>query len=308
MQASSISICEVGPRDGLQNQQRHYSAEERARLIGDLARAGLRHIEAVSFANPKLVPQMAEPERVLDLLEVGENVRLAGLAMNLRGVNQALATRLHEVRYVVVASETFSQRNQNASVADTIARFGEATSAVRAGGKIMTAVVAASFGCPFEGEMPAERVAEIVERLVAFDPHEIVLADTIGVGVPMQVEKLAALIRPIIGDRPLSFHFHNTRNTGFVNAWAAISAGASILDSSVGGLGGCPFAPGATGNIATEDLVYLLERSGIATEIDPEALVAIAARLRTEMPGAVTAQLGPAGWFPARATENTAAA
>lgn len=296
---ATLSICEVGPRDGLQNQSRHYDAKARAWLVSDLAAAGLKHIEAVSFANPKLVPQMAEPERVLDLIKAGDDVRLAGLAMNLRGVTQALATRLHEVRYVVVASETFSRRNQNATIAETVARFGEATSAVRSAGKTMTVVVAASFGCPFEGEVPAGRVAELVGQLIEFNPDEIVLADTIGVGVPRQVEELAGLIRPLVGSRRFGFHFHNTRNTGYANAWAAISAGATVLDSSIGGLGGCPFAPGATGNIATEDLAYLLERSGVATGVDVDRLVAIAAGLRVDMPGAVTAQIGPAGWFPA---------
>jgi hydroxymethylglutaryl-CoA lyase len=212
---ATLSICEVGPRDGLQNQSRHYDAKARAWLVSDLAAAGLKHIEAVSFANPKLVPQMAEPERVLDLIKAGDDVRLAGLAMNLRGVTQALATRLHEVRYVVVASETFSRRNQNATIAETVARFGEATSAVRSAGKTMTVVVAASFGCPFEGEVPAGRVAELVGQLIEFNPDEIVLADTIGVGVPRQVEELAGLIRPLVGSRRFGFHFHNTRNTGY---------------------------------------------------------------------------------------------
>jgi isopropylmalate/homocitrate/citramalate synthase len=296
--ASKVSICEVGPRDGLQNQKRLYSAAERAALINGLAAAGLKHIEAVSFANPRLVPQMADAERVLESLDLAGDVCLAGLAMNLRGVERALKTPLHEIRYVVVASETFSQRNQNASVADTIARFEEAASAVREAGRRMTAVVAASFGCPFEGEVAAGKVADIVAQLIEHDPHDIVLADTIGVGVPNQVADLAGRMRPLIDGRRLGFHFHNTRNTGFANAWAAIMQGAEILDSSIGGLGGCPFAPGATGNIATEDLVYLLERSGIATMVDPSGLVAIANRLREEMPGALTAQIGPAGWFP----------
>lgn len=293
-----MQICEVGVRDGLQNQKRIYSARERADLVMALADAGLRHIEAVSFANPARVPQMADPELLLDLLDVPEGVVLAGLAMNRKGVDRALATRLHEVRYVIVASETFSQRNQNASVAETIATFLTEAERVKASGRRMTAVIAASFGCPFEGEVPADRISDIVKAIAPVEPDAVILADTIGVGVPRQVTALAKRVREAFADCQLGFHFHNSRNTGFANAATAMAIGADTLDASIGGLGGCPFAPGATGNIATEDLAYLVERSGIETGVDSDKLFAITRRLATDMPEGVTGQLHKAGLFP----------
>lgn len=304
------TICDVGPRDGLQNLARHFSVAERAELVDRLASAGVSHIEAVSFVNPKRVPQMADAEGVLERLALPAGVRLAGLVLNERGVERAVATRLDEIRFVLVASESFGRRNQNASVADSVAAFERIAPTVHAAGKSLTAVVAVSFGCPFEGEVPVRKVSEIVERAVAAGADEVSLADTIGVGVPAQVRALAETCRPRLGGRPLGFHFHNTRNTGYANAAEAIEGGAAVLDASVGGLGGCPFAPGATGNIATEDLRYLMERSGHPTGIDAAALDAVVGWLSERVPEEIAGQLHKAGGFPAAAAavETPAAA
>jgi len=295
---SGPAICEVGPRDGLQTLRETFTIAQRVALIEALAGAGLRRIEAVSFVNPARVPQMAGAEEVLAALDLPEDVHLAGLVMNARGAERALATRLHEVRFVLVASETFSHRNQNAGIEATLAAFGDMAPMVARSGKRVTAVIAAAFGCPYEGEVAPERVRDIVARAVAAGAEEVVLADTIGVGVPPQVATLAALCAPVLGGRPLGFHFHNTRNTGFANAVAAIAAGAAVLDASVGGLGGCPFAPGATGNIATEDLAWMMGRMGHETGIDPAALAAVVAKLSRQVPNAITGQITRTGAFP----------
>lgn len=299
-----LSICEVGPRDGLQNLKRLFSVAERISLINDLARTGLRHIEAVSFVDPRRVPQMAEPEAVLAGLDVPDGIALAGLCLNEKGVLRGLETRIDEVRYLAVASETFCQRNQNIAIEGNLEGFERGAHAVREAGRSLTAVVAVAFGCPFEGEVPADRVRTICQRMLRSDPDTLILADTIGVGVPTQVTQLAEMIRPLLGRARLGFHFHNTRNTGYANAIAAIAAGAEILDSAVGGLGGCPFAPNATGNIATEDLVYMLSRSGISAGVEFEPLLDIVGRLRLLLPGEVTGRLESAGLFPPRPADD----
>lgn len=309
-----VEICEVGPRDGLQNLRRIFSVGERADLIGRLAAAGLKRIEAVSFVNPARVPAMADAESVLARVEVPADCRLAGLVMNRKGAERALRARLHEVRYVVVASESFSMRNQGAGVAENVATFARIADAVAEAGKVRTAVVAASFGCPFEGEVDPVRVADIVAELVEAGAEEIVLADTIGVAVPGQVRALAGLCRPRLRGRPLGFHFHNTRNTGFANAVAAIEAGASVLDASIGGLGGCPFAPGASGNIATEDLSYLIDREAAtgnaaakaAALPDMEAMAAIVGWLAGFVPEEISGMVHKAGPFPRPQHESAA--
>jgi hydroxymethylglutaryl-CoA lyase/(R)-citramalyl-CoA lyase len=266
-------IREVGPRDGLQNEEQVVPPETRAELVGRLAAAGLKRIEAASFVNPDRVPQMAGAEDVVAAIDPQDGVVYAGLALNERGYDRLRETGLGEVSFAVAATETFSQRNAGASV-DAALEDGERTVA-RAKEDVIRASVTISvaFGCPFEGRVDPKRVVEIAERLAAADPDELVLADTIGVGTPSQVRGL--LERVIALGKPVGGHFHNTRNTGFANAYAALEAGAASLDASVGGLGGCPFAPKATGNIATEDLVYLLEGEGVETGVDLDALISI---------------------------------
>lgn len=301
-----VEICEVGPRDGLQNLQRIFSLDERADLIQRLAACGLQRIEAVSFVNASRVPAMADAELVLERIDVPDSCRLSGLVMNERGADRALATRLHELRYVAIASETLSVRNQGAGTESNLETFARIAPTVQREGKILTAVVAAAFGCPFEGEVDPARVADIVRRLRESGADEIVLADTIGVAVPGQVRALAERCRQHLGAGRLGFHFHNTHNTGFANAVAAIEAGANVLDASVGGLGGCPFAPGASGNIATEDLVYLLHRETVTgadaastTSLpDREALVRIVDWLAGLVPDDISGMMRKAGPFP----------
>jgi isopropylmalate/homocitrate/citramalate synthase len=266
-------IREVGPRDGLQNEDQVFPPETRAELVERLAAAGLRRIEAASFVNPDRVPQMAGAEEVAAALDRRDGVVYAGLALNERGYDRLRETGLGEVSFAVAATESFSQRNAGASVDAALEDGERIVSRAKEDGIRASVTISVAFGCPFEGRVDPDRVVEIAERLAAADPDELVLADTIGVGTPSRVRGL--LERVIALGKPVGGHFHNTRNTGFANAYAALEAGASSLDASVGGLGGCPFAPKATGNVATEDLVYLLEGEGVDTGVDLEALIAI---------------------------------
>jgi hydroxymethylglutaryl-CoA lyase/(R)-citramalyl-CoA lyase len=266
-------VREVGPRDGLQNEEQVLPPETRAELVDRLAAAGLTRIEAASFVNPDRVPQMAGAEEVVAALDRKEGVAYSGLALNERGYERLRDTGLDEVSFAVAATETFSQRNANASVEESIATAEEIASRAPGDGLRSSITISVAFGCPFEGSVDPDRVVEIAERLAATEADELVLADTIGVATPRPVK---ALVERVSGlGKPLGGHFHNTRNTGFANAYAAVEAGASSLDASVGGLGGCPFAPNATGNVATEDLVYLLEGEGVATGVDVEALISV---------------------------------
>ncbi|MGH3082111.1 MAG: hydroxymethylglutaryl-CoA lyase [Gaiellaceae bacterium] len=266
-------IREVGPRDGLQNEEQVVPPETRAELVGRLVAAGLKRIEAASFVNPDRVPQMAGAEDVVAAIDRQDGVVYAGLALNERGYDRLRDTGLGEVSFAVAATESFSQRNAGASV-DAALQDGERILArAKEDGIRASVTISVAFGCPFEGRVDPNRVVEIAERLAASDPDELVLADTIGVGTPSRVSGL--LERLIALGKPVGGHFHNTRNTGFANAYAALEAGAASLDASVGGLGGCPFAPKATGNIATEDLVYLLEGEGVDTGVDLDGLIAI---------------------------------
>ena len=269
----TVTICEVGPRDGLQNQPRTLAPEIRAELVNRLAEAGLRRIEAVSFVNPKLVPQMAGAEEVVVGLERRDGVVYAGLALNERGYDRLAAARLDEVHFAFAATETFNQRNQNAAVEESVAAAERIADRARADGIRATVTIGVAFGCPFEGPVDPGRVADLAERL-APSVDEVVFADTIGVAVPRQVRDVIG--RAHVPGTTVGAHLHNTRNTGYANALAAVEAGATVLDASVGGIGGCPFAPRATGNIGTEDLVYVLHGEGIETGIDLEALIGVA--------------------------------
>lgn len=293
-----MTICEVGPRDGLQNLRRMFTVDERIELINRLSSTGVTRIEAVSFVNPRRVPQMADAEDVLAGIDRPVGVEFAGLVMNERGAERALATELQEIRIVVVASETFSQRNQAATIEQSIDVFRRVADHVKSSGRRLTGVVAAAFGCPFEGMVAPQLVGQISGHLVAAGADEIILADTIGVGVPTQVEKLHELTLAMTAGTPIGFHFHNTRNTGLANAYAAWRCGATILDSSIGGLGGCPFAPAATGNIATEDLVHMLRNMDVAIGPELEKLIEHVGWLRHLVPGDIVGQLANAGAFP----------
>jgi isopropylmalate/homocitrate/citramalate synthase len=266
-------IREVGPRDGLQNEEHTVPPETRAELVERLAAAGLRRIEAASFVNPDRVPQMAGAEEVVAAIDRQDGVVYAGLALNERGYDRLRETGLGEVSFAVAATESFSQRNAGAPVDVALEDGDRIVARAKEDGIQASVTISVAFGCPFEGTVDPNRVVEIAERVAAADPDELVLADTIGVGTPSRVRGL--LERVIALGKPVGGHFHNTRNTGFANAYAALEAGAASLDASVGGLGGCPFAPKATGNVATEDLVYLLEGEGVETGVDLEALIAI---------------------------------
>jgi hydroxymethylglutaryl-CoA lyase len=298
----SVSIVEVSPRDGLQNEDAIVATADKLALIGTLAASGLRRIEAVSFVHPKRVPQMADAEAVASGLPRGA-VSWIGLVLNERGLDRAIAAGMDEVNVVVVATDTFSRRNQGVDTAEAIAAWSRIALRARAAGLRTTVTIGAAFGCPFEGEVPSERVRSVVAGVAAAEPDELALADTIGVGVPAQVRELAGVAAAEAPGIPLRWHFHNTRNTGYANALAAAglatAAGTPVaLDASAGGIGGCPFAPNATGNIATEDLLYLLHRSGFETGVDVAALLPLATRLGGLLGHRVPGQLARAGWFP----------
>ncbi|WP_051300735.1 hydroxymethylglutaryl-CoA lyase [Actinomadura rifamycini] len=291
------TVVEVGPRDGLQNEARVLTPDDRIAFIARCAEAGTRRIEAVSFVHPKRVPQMAGAEEVMAGVPRGD-VRYSGLVLNRRGLDRALAAGVDEVNVAVPASDAFCVRNQGATVAEMMDAWDGIAAAAAEAGVPATLTIAVAFGCPFEGETPPERVAELARR--AHAASEIALADTVGVGVPAQVRDLARRVREAAPGIPLRFHFHNTRNTGYANALAAVDEGVTTLDASAGGFGGCPFAPAATGNIATEDLLYALHRGGVETGIDMERVAATGAWLGGLLGEPVPALLGRAGGFPGR--------
>ena len=294
-----VTIVEVSPRDGLQNEPVVLSTEAKVELVTQLVRAGARRVEAVSFAHPRLVPSMADAEAVMERVPRVDGVSYAGLVLNRRGLDRALGAGVDEVNVVVCVSDTFSRRNQHAATDESMQAAVEVIGSANARGLFTTLTLATSFGCPFEGEVSPDRVVELAAEGAGAGVQELCLADTIGVGVPSQVKELAGRVRAAVGDAPpLRFHFHNTRNTGFANAVAAVELGATVLDASAGGIGGCPFAPNATGNIATDDLVYLLERMGLDTGYDLDALLPTAAFLSRQLGHEVPALLPRAGSFP----------
>ena len=284
-----VEIVDVGPRDGLQNEGKSLSPEVRAELCDRLAAAGLPRVEAASFVNPKRVPQMAGAEEVMDGLNRREGTVYAGLVLNERGYERAVGAGVDEVRYAFPVTETFARRNQNTTVEDASALAGRLVERARLDGVRVSVTLSAAFGDPFEGRVEPGHVLRIAEGVAEAHPDEVVLADTIGVGVPTQVRHLVAGVAAM--GVTAGCHFHDTRNTGMANAVAAVEAGATVLDAAVGGTGGCPFAPRATGNIATEDLVYLLHGMGHETGVDLEALIDLAGwmaeRLGKELPGQV---------------------
>jgi hydroxymethylglutaryl-CoA lyase/(R)-citramalyl-CoA lyase len=260
-----VTICDVGPRDGLQNEPEVLAPDTRAELVDRLAAAGLRRIEAVSFVRADRVPQMADAEEVIQRVQRRDGVELSGLVLNERGWERFSASALDRVNVTFAATETFNLRNGNATLAEAVERTDAIIAA--AGETPATVTISCAFGCPFEGRVDPAVVAALAERFAG--RAEVVLADTIGVATPSAVRGLVEQARAD------GFHGHNTRNTGYANCLAALEAGARVLDASVGGLGGCPFSPRATGNVATEDLVYLLEGEGVETGIDLDTLIAI---------------------------------
>jgi hydroxymethylglutaryl-CoA lyase len=295
----SIEIVEVGPRDGLQSEPGVLPTATKVEFILRAISAGLRRVEVTSFVNPKKVPQMADAEEVLKALpRPGVGVYYVGLVLNRKGFERAAAAGCNEIGMAVVASDTFNRRNQGVSTDESIAAWLEIAAAARAVGIRPQVTVSAAFGCPFEGEVPITRVVEIARRVAEAGPHEIALADTIGAGVPAQVTEIVGRVREALPGMSLRCHFHNTRNTGLANAFAAVQAGVATLDASLGGIGGCPFAPAATGNIPTEDLLYMLQRSGYETGVSLDAAIATGHWLQEQLGRPVPGMLVKAGSFP----------
>ena len=286
-----VTLCDVGPRDGLQNDRETLAPAVRADLCDRLAATGLPRVEAASFVNPQRVPQMAGAEEVFAALSRRDGTVQAALVLNRRGLDRATAAGADEIHLAYPVTDTFAQRNQNTTVEEAAAGAAAMIAAAHDAGLRATATLGAAFGCPFEGRVDPGVVVDHVGRMAAAGADEIILADTIGVGVPSQVRRLLPAAIAAAGDRPVGLHLHNTRNTGYANAEAGLAHGATVFDASVGGLGGCPFAPRATGNIATEDLVYLLDEEGVETGVDLEALIGVAEWLSgvlgRELPGLV---------------------
>jgi len=299
MKPTRIEIVEVGPRDGLQSESQVLPTATKVEFVSRLADAGLRRIEVASFVNPKRVPQMADAEAMLEALAPrAHQAQFIGLVLNRKGYDRAQAAGCTEVRVVIAASESFSQRNQGSSIEEAVAAWLDIAAAAHSAGIRAQVTISTAFGCPFEGEVPVERVVRLAERLAAGRPEEIAVADTIGVAVPTQVSALLAALRQALPGTRLRAHFHNTRNTGLANAYAAVESGVSVLDASCGGIGGCPFAPAATGNIPTEDLIYMLHRMGVDTGVNLAALLDTSRWLQQALDHAVPGMLVKAGLFP----------
>jgi hydroxymethylglutaryl-CoA lyase len=270
-----VTIVESGPRDGLQAEKTILSVAERISLIEKLLGAGASRIEVASFVHPGRVPQMAGAEEILAALPIEGDASYSGLVLNRRGLERAFDTVVDEVGFVVAASDGYNTSNQGATVAETLGELETMIPDALADGRFASVTISVAFGCPYDGEVGAQRVADIARRVVDLGAMEIALGDTIGVAVPTDVTERLALLRAVVPDTPLRCHFHDTRGTALANAYAAMAAGVKVLDTSVGGLGGSPFAPGAGGNLATEDLVYSLDRAGIETGIDLGAVIAV---------------------------------
>lgn len=299
MYTGSVEIVEVSPRDGLQNEPQAISSQAKLDLIARAIAAGARRIEVTSFVNPRAVPQMADADEVCAGLPERDDVTYIGLVMNLRGAERAIATqRIDQLGAVAVSTDTFAMANQGQTSDGSVEASRAIIARAQDAGLTGQVTIAASFGCPFEGEVAEDRVLAMAEAVAEAGAVEIGLADTIGVANPAHVASLVARVKAAIAPLPVRVHFHNTRGTGLANVWAAIGAGATIVDASIGGLGGCPFAPGAAGNVATEDVVYMLERAGIGTGLDLDRLIAANHWLSGVMDKQLPAMVGKAGGFP----------
>lgn len=298
MTLGAIEIVEVAPRDGLQNEAEIIRIADKLELVNRAVAAGVRRIEVGSFVNPMKVPQMADTDELAALLPDHPDLVYIGLVMNMRGADRALATKINEIGAVCVATDTFAMRNQGQTSAGSVAAAKEIIAHARAAGRSAQVTIGAAFGCPFEGEVSHDHVVAMAIELAAAQPREIALADTIGVGAPPQVAALVARVAAAIAPIPVRVHFHNTRNTGLANVWVAIGAGATVVDASIGGLGGCPFAPGAAGNVPTEDVVYMLERAGIDTSLDLDRLIETTQWFSNVMARPLHGMVSKAGRFP----------
>jgi hydroxymethylglutaryl-CoA lyase len=295
---NSVEIIEVGPRDGLQSEATQLSTDEKVELINRLIQAGSRRIEVGSFVNPKVVPQMADSEAVLAKIPKRAGLTRIGLVLNQRGLERAIAAGCDEVGLVTAATDSFGLKNQSVTREQSIVLCEQLVPQAKAAGLSVQITLSVAFGCPFEGEVSAERVQEICKRLAVLAPRELALADTIGVAVPRQVQHLFENVQSFAPRLPIRGHFHNTRNTALANIVAAYQTGVRIFDSSIGGIGGCPFAPKASGNVATEDVVYLLERSGIDTGLSLSKLIATAHWLERKLGHPLPGMVTRAGEFP----------
>ncbi|MEN9726146.1 MAG: hypothetical protein RL434_512 [Pseudomonadota bacterium] len=293
-----VEIVEVGPRDGLQSQPTLIDTATKLAFIERLIAAGVRRMEVVSFVNPRRVPQMADADDVIRGLPQRPDLRYIGLVLNTRGFERAVESGLREINTVVVATETFSQRNQGMPVAAILDSVSGIAREARSAGITCGVTLSAAFGCPYEGRVAPARVVELASRLLDLGIDEIGLADTIGVAVPGQVDHLVREVNRIRGEVPLRLHFHNTRNTAVANVYAALLAGVRIFDASCGGVGGCPFAPGATGNVATEDLLYLFENMGYASGLSMDGIIDTTHWLEGPLGAALPAALSRASRFP----------
>jgi hydroxymethylglutaryl-CoA lyase len=301
---SKVSILEVGPRDGLQSEPEILPTEVKKEFITRTINAGIKNIEVTSFVHPKKVPQMADAEKLVESLPDRDDVNYIGLIMNQRGFERARDCGIDEVGMVIVSTDTYNMKNQNVVTQQSIDNWLDIASSAKSAGIRTSVVIACSFGCPYEGEVDPEHIASIAEQILKGEPDVIGLADSVGVAVPNQVKTTFALIKDLAPTIPLRTHLHNTRNTGLANAAAAVEAGVSIIDASTGGIGGCPFAPKATGNIPTDDLLYMLDRSGIETGVNLKEIVKTTDWLETQLGRPVPAMVPKAGIFPENAEIN----
>lgn len=295
---SQIQIAEVAARDGLQNESTFFDTESKISLIERCSKAGIDKMEVASFVNPKRVPQMADAEAVIAGLSSETLSRSIGLVLNQRGVERAIEAKIPEINFVIVATDTFAKANQASTTAELLQTWLRVSKLARNAGIRSSVTIAASFGCPFEGEVNPDTVLTLVSKVMEGEPDEVGIADTIGSGVPKEVQYLVSKSLQILGSIPLRCHFHNTRNSGLANAYVAANEGAVILDSSLGGIGGCPFAPRATGNIPTEDLVWMLQRSGFTIKADLLKLMESSKWLSQKLGKETPSLLSRAGLFP----------
>ena len=299
-----ISILEVGPRDGLQSEPEILPTEVKKEFITRTIDAGIKQIEVTSFVHPKKVPQMADAEKLVESLPENDDVTYIGLIMNQRGFERARDCGIDEVGMVIVSTDTYNMKNQNVVTQESIDNWLSIAAEAKSAGIRTSVVIACSFGCPYEGEIDPEHIASIAEQVLKGKPDVLGLADSVGVAVPSQIKKTFSLIKELAPSIPLRTHLHNTRNTGLANAAAAVEAGVSIIDASTGGIGGCPFAPRATGNIPTDDLLYMLDRSGVETGVDLRQVVKTTDWLEEQLGRAVPAMVPKAGIFPENAEIN----
>jgi len=298
MSANGITLVEVGPRDGLQSEPEILSTDSKIEFINRAIDAGIRRLEVASFVHPKRVPQMADAEALIERLADRDDVSYIGLVMNEKGLDRALETKISEIGMVVVATDSYNRKNQGVDTDESVRVWGKIAARAEQNGVRANVIISSAFGCPYEGEVKVERIVELAKQVIEAGPAELGIADSIGVAVPNQVSELLGRVRDAIGDLPMRCHFHNTRNIGLANAQAAVDCGVTYLDASIGGIGGCPFAPAATGNIPTDDLLYMLDRSGVETGVSLAKIIEVSHWLEQELGRSVPALLPKAGIFP----------